>query len=297
MRPGRIVLVLVGLLIGLLGLGLLAGGAALSWAHSQRDEAGYFTARAGEFFTGGYAITSGVLTVESMEWVPDQFLRTVRVEVTSDQSVFVGIGRKTAVAEYLAGVPSSEVTRIEYAPFRVWYDQTDGAQVPGPPTGQGFWLASTSGAGRQELTWDLTNGDFVLVVMNTDASPLVMADLTLGIRTNVLSPIGVGLLVAGLVLGVGGTAMVVGGAAGSGSGPSRPGPAVPSGPTTPPVPPRQADRHSYPMRIDGCVDSNLSRWLWLVKWLLALPHWLILGLLWPVFGRDDQWRERDRHAP
>ena len=48
--------------------------------------------------------------------------------------------------------------------------------------------------------------------------------------------------------------------------------------------PRQADRPSYPIRIDGCVDSNRSRWLWLAKWLLALPHWLILGLSWPVFA-------------
>lgn len=39
-------------------------------------------------------------------------------------------------------------------------------------------------------------------------------------------------------------------------------------------------RSSYPLRIEGTVDHRLSRGLWLVKWLLAIPHFLILLLLW-----------------
>ncbi len=37
---------------------------------------------------------------------------------------------------------------------------------------------------------------------------------------------------------------------------------------------------SYPLRIEGTLDPRLSRWLWLVKWVLVIPHFVILAFLW-----------------
>jgi Domain of unknown function (DUF4389) len=37
---------------------------------------------------------------------------------------------------------------------------------------------------------------------------------------------------------------------------------------------------SYPVRVTGEPAEPLSRWLWLVKWLLLIPHLICLILLW-----------------
>lgn len=82
-----------------------------------------------------------------------------------------------------------------------------------------------------------------------------------------------GPVLAGLALLVVGLSLIILGAAGLGRGllpPSRPG-------TT------GWEGGGYPARLEGQLDPNLSRWRWLVKWFLAIPHYIVLAILGIAF--------------
>jgi len=41
---------------------------------------------------------------------------------------------------------------------------------------------------------------------------------------------------------------------------------------------------TYPVHVDAQLDTKVSRWLWLFKWVLALPHYVVLVFLWLAFA-------------
>jgi hypothetical protein len=44
-----------------------------------------------------------------------------------------------------------------------------------------------------------------------------------------------------------------------------------------------AKQSAYPLQVKGQLDGRLSRWLWLVKWILVIPHFVALVCLWIAF--------------
>ena len=115
MKPARIVSLVIGSLLALVGFGLVAGGGILGWElGTQRDDAGYFTTSAQRFATDSYALTSAKIDLgdPGPNGFGDWANATVRVSVDNAGSgdVFVGLAREADVETYLAGVPHDDIT-------------------------------------------------------------------------------------------------------------------------------------------------------------------------------------------
>lgn len=287
MKPVRIVLLVLGSFLALVSLGLGAAAAGLGWVvATQRDDAGYFTTSSERFETATYALTTQEVDLGSPgpdEWWTDRADATVRLRVdgANSQDIFVGVAREADVEAYLRGVPHQEISDVTYDPFRADYrtEHGGGRAIPTPPADQGIWVAEATGPGTQTLNWDVEPGRWAAVVMNADATPGVVADVDAGIKTGVLTPIAIALGVGSLVLFGLGAALILGGVLGAAATPASPA-AAPS-----PMPvgaPRGVS--AYPLALEGHLDPNLSRWQWLVKWFLAIPHFVVLALLWTAFA-------------
>jgi len=44
-----------------------------------------------------------------------------------------------------------------------------------------------------------------------------------------------------------------------------------------------ANQSVYPVSVEGELSEDLSRWLWLVKWILIIPHLVVLFFMWIAF--------------
>ena len=272
MSAGKIAAIIVGALIGLTGIGLLIGSAGLLWANeTQRDADGFFTTDDFELSTESFALTSAEIDLgaDPSDWFPSG-LATVRLEATSPggADVFIGIGPEGDVDSYLEDVARSEVRTVtgDDASYR----NIDGDRSPDVPTDQGFWTVSAAGPETQTIEWELESGRWALVVMNADASPGVTIDAVAGADTDLLVPIALGLLGTGLIMLIVAIVLIVAGVRKTGE------------PTTAPLA-GSGGFGTYPVLLEGHVDPNLSRWQWLVKWFLAIPHYIVLAFLWIAF--------------
>src|SRR4051812_7768406 len=293
MKAGHWVLLVIGTVLTAVGLGLTIAGASLLAANAAQQAGDYLTGPADRYETTGYALTAPALVIDpGQHALPDapqvSDLAGVQVRATAvvpGQEIFVGIAEASRISAYLDGVaqtPLADASRPEAARQA----EQAGTRTPARPAEQDFWVASVSGAGPQELAWDLQPGRWSLVVMNADATRPVWVDLQAGVRSSLLGPVGIGLLAGGLIGLVVGIPLLLLGSAGlgrdidpaasrrgTGPGAALAGSAGRDGPGP-------ATFGVYPVWFAGWLDSRLSRGLWLVKWLLTIPHYIILALLW-----------------
>ena len=275
MRTSKLVTVIIGALVATVAVAVVGAGTAVLFAYgTQRNAEGFFQSPAYALTTDGYAVTSSQLDFdmrpEAGDWVPGLDGLGIRLDVTPaapERALFVGIAPAADVDRYLEGVERAEVTAIRNG--AVLTDSRPGGEPGQPPTATDIWAVSASGTGRQVVTFQPQPGRWTAVIMNADGSAGVDVAASGAVRAGVVLWVGVGLLVAGLLgVALAAVLMVVGAGRSSGRQPET----------------AAAGAGAYPVRIEGRLDPALSRWQWLVKWLLAIPHFVVLALLWVAFS-------------
>ncbi len=251
MSAGRVILIVLGSIGVLFGIAVLAGGGFLLWSDRTQREDGYLTTPTERFATPTYALTRTRLEVDTngAGWVlNDSWFGKVRIRGESPgKTLFIGIGPEAAVAKYLGNVDHASVQDIDFDPFRVTYLPIAGGAPQGSPTEQGFWAASASGVGTQTLTWKVRDGDWSVVLMNADGSRGVTADIDLGAKLSFLLWVAIGVLLGGVLVVGGSTALVVLAAR------------KPRPPPAPPVPSAAgsgAGSTPAPERPDGSIEES-----------------------------------------
>ena len=168
----RIAELLTGVLVALVALVFLGGGGTVFWAYFTQREGGFATTDVDQFSTSGSALATVPTDLGSSGtgWLyAPNLLGEVRIRVTPanpDAVVFVGIGPSADVDRYLAGVNHTVISDFWTETLR-----QEAARIHSVPSSQGFWVASSSGAGARNLKRNPDDGSWTVVVMNADGQP------------------------------------------------------------------------------------------------------------------------------
>ena len=292
-------MIVVGAILALIGFVLLAGSGAGTLAYATQRSDGYFQTGTVRLASATYAVTSDRVDLQSepgdADWIIERgALGSVRLTIDPGRSgtpIFAGIARSADVATYLDGVSHDVIRDFELSPDRVLYRQVPGETTPTPPGEQTFWVAQVTADQASQLTWEVESGEWTVVVMNADASRGVEVDARLGIKVDWLLPALIGLIALGLVLLAGGTVLIILASRGQARPPEPlppqtaawPAPATPGAVPAAAAGAEPSPVEPYPLVLTGQLDPALSRGLWLVKWLLAIPHYIVLVFLWIAF--------------
>ena len=191
----RIVLVVLGTALVLLGFGLAFGGglAAAIVGRDGRVDFGLGTAQT----DAGSALVSDL--VQTTSPAPSSWgSLTLSVTSLNGKPVFLGLAPGGAVDGYLAGTSYAVVDRWTNGTAEV--TEVSGTGRPADPTSQPFWVDSATGHTAVRLDISPVAGSYRVVVVNQDGSSGVAVRVRAGIDASWIYPTGIGLLVGGTVL-------------------------------------------------------------------------------------------------
>ena len=280
MSTGKVVSLVLGSLVLLVGVALLFGGGTLVGVDlTFSDEDGFLNLPSTEIERDTYAVVGRMVLEGDWIWWW-KHPATIQVKMTGEQPVFIGVAPSSDLEGYLSNVSYSQVEDIDFDDYwadRVWttdYRDYIGTIAPAPPADQTFWDANVQGAGEQTLRWEIESGDWMLVVMNADASRGIEVSGTVGAHAPWLLGVGIGLLAAGVALVALGLTLILFVAR--------------SARTEAPQAVAESSQPiasgSFPLTFKAEMTEPLSPALWLVKWFLLIPHCIVLPFVWFGFG-------------
>ena len=203
---GRIVALVLGVLLLIPALGVLAGGGVLLWADTAgRNGDGYVLSPTDTFTTDGHVLVSERIDLSTgADWLPlSSTLGTARVDITGvapSSDVFVGIAPVADASRYLDGVSGTVIENLGFESQAPNQHLLRGGPPSGPPGDQNFWITQRTGQGRQQISWQPADGDWMLVIMNADGSADVAVDARIGATVPALGGLAWGVLITGLLL-------------------------------------------------------------------------------------------------
>jgi hypothetical protein len=205
---GRVIAVAAGSVLLLVSLVLIGGGGALTWADQEQLHSGYLTTGTSMYSTSGYALVSDPIGVHgSWGWL-SSLTGQVRIRISSadpSRPVFAGIAAARDADRYLTDVRHTTVAAFGDR------DTTDhqGSAVLAAPASALPWVAQAQGSGSVTLTWTVTDGDWTVLVMNSDASAGVTVRADVGVSSPTLPWLAGELLTAGVLVGAAAAALVI----------------------------------------------------------------------------------------
>ena len=264
-----------GILTLILSLGMLAvGGAIWTGYAAHRDVDGFVESTLVSVHTEHAAVLLDEAIRGTVEISPADGLPTgtieLRVNATSStgKPLFVGVAPSEDVRRFLSSVPHDRIVTMDDNGLHVHSEPIDSGSVTDPNPLDVPWIASSSGSVSESVTWDASPGGWSVVIMNDDGSSFVAADVVGAVRSDPLTTVGIGLVLAGLVGAGIGVVLVLRRSSRAAIASHRADATVAEGP---------------PVLLEARLDPDLSRWTWLVKWILAIPHAIVLVFLWLAF--------------
>jgi hypothetical protein len=127
---------------------------------------------------------------------------------TADRPIFVGVGPADAVDRYLDGVSADRVTDLELSRFVLDTVRQPGTMPAQTPAAQDFWVASAQTTAVADLTWEIEDGNYSIVIMNADGSIGVATEVGAGVGLPGSSTIWELVIIAGAVFGAFGIAVI-----------------------------------------------------------------------------------------
>lgn len=192
--PGRVLAIVASVFLLVIGAGLVIGGTTLVAVFGSDGE---ISSATHPVRTPTAAVVTDVAAIRDTSELADA-LGTPVARITADGG-FVGIGPAAEVDRYLAGVEIDQAADFDLDPFVLVLSRRDGTEPTAePPAEQEFWVASSTGS--THLSWPVRDGDYRVVVMNTDGAAGVDTQLSVGVGLGSVFEVGLSMMIGGAAL-------------------------------------------------------------------------------------------------